>query len=197
MKKTLLIAFVAMLAATQAFAAAGSISIFSSSAAATCALQQPAVSTAAAYAIVHVGTDGATGSAFSAPIPPCAAGIIIVDVAQVPSYIGRLPDPAIPSQVGVSAGYGVGNCRTGPIHIADMIYKALTPIPGCCPWHVVANPALGVAGPVSYDCSVPIQQVNAGAGAGIISVNTGACSCSVDTKDSTWGAVKELFRQGI
>jgi hypothetical protein len=196
MKKSLLIALVALCAASTAFAVGGSIGIFTNATALDCALTQPAQFTTAQYTIVHTGTSGATGSGASAPIPPCAGGMIITDIPLVSVYLPADPTPgAVPSQVGFSAGYG--SCRVSPIAISNMFYQALSPVAGCCSWSVVANPALGVPGPISTDCSTPIQEEGAAGGTAIISTNPALCGCQVDTHESTWGGVKELFRKGI
>jgi hypothetical protein len=78
-----------------------------------------------------------------------------------------------------------------------MMYQALSPVVGCCPWTVVAHPGFGDPGPVSLDCGPPLSKEPAAGGAGILSTNTALCPCTVDTRESTWGALKELFRQGI
>lgn len=198
--KTLLTALAALLLASQAFAVGGSIGIYSNASAASCAIQQPAMSTYSWIAIVHTGSDGATGCAFSAPMPSCAGGVVIADQSWVHLYISSdmnpPPGPVVPSQTGASAGYG--ECFTGPVHVASMFYQAVSPVVGCCAWAVVANPFLGTPGPISTDCSEPyIQEEPANGGTAIISTNPTACPCNVGTQESTWGAVKELFRRGI
>ena len=88
MKKTLLIAFVALCAASTAFAqGGGSIGIFTSAAATDGSLQQPPINFTAQYTLVHTGMagPGATGSGAAAPIPPCAGGLIITDIAIAPT----------------------------------------------------------------------------------------------------------------
>jgi hypothetical protein len=199
MKRALLIIAVATLSVGsvgQTFAAGGSIGIFSSSLATDCALTQPAVGTSAQYAIVHVGATGSTGSEAAAPIPPCAAGTVITDIPVVPVYFASVGS-GTPSQVGFHAEYG--SCRTGAIHIVSMLYQALSPVIGCCAWRVVANPAVSPPppGPVSLDCGMPPIPEPAAGGTGVVSTNPVACSCSVPTKESTWGVVKELFRHEI
>ena len=196
MKKSLLIALVVLCAASTAFAEGGSIGIFASAAAGSCSLQQPALYSTIQYTIVHTGTGATTGSGAAAPIPPCAGGMVITDIPLVPVYLPADPTPgAVPSQVGFSAGYG--NCVSAPKPISNMFYQALSAVVGCCTWTVVANPALGVPGPISTDCSQPIQEEPALGGSAIISVNPALCPCNVDTHESTWGGVKELFRKGI
>jgi hypothetical protein len=204
MKRSLLITFVVMLAATQAFAAAGSLGVFNSLAATSCALANDGPAGPNPESLVyicHTGSDGTTGSGFKAVVPPCSGFIAIVDIAQVGVYLGAEPAPAIPSQVGASAGYG--GCRTGVVPIVQIFVSAIAPASGCCLWTVTANTALVDPNgdpwtvPNSTDCSSPIQDVAAAGGSGIVSANVATCPCNVDTKDSTWGGVKELFRQGI
>ena len=200
MKRSLLIAFVALCAASTAFAqeGGGSIGIFRSAAATDCSLTQPPLYNSTQYSIVHTGmaAPGATGSGAAAPVPPCGGGMVITDIPFVNVYLPGDPTPgAVPSQVGFSAGYG--GCFTGPKHISNMFYQALSPIVGCCLWTVVANPSLGVPGPISTDCSSPIQEEPAAGGSAFISLNAALCTCTVDAQESTWGGVKELFRRGI
>jgi len=89
MKRSLLITFVAICMAGSAFAAAGSIGVFSDLVGGSCTLTNdgpgPLVDSFA-Y-IVHTGSDGTTGCSFSAPIPICASGIVAVDIPQVPVYL--------------------------------------------------------------------------------------------------------------
>jgi hypothetical protein len=198
MKRSLLITFVAICMASSAFAAAGSIGVFSDLVGGSCTLTNdgpgPLVDSFA-Y-IVHTGSDGTTGCSFSAPIPICASGIVAVDIPQVPVYLGAQPAPAVPSQVGASAGYG--NCFSGPKAVAQMFVSWFAPAVGCCVWSVEANPALGFTTPTSTDCSTPIQEEGAAGGSAFVTATPGpGCSCTVDNTESTWGGVKELFRQGI
>ena len=193
MKKSLLIAFVVLCAASTAFAQAGSIGIFTSAAATDCALTQPGVNFTAQYTLVHTGTGGATGSGAAAPIPPCAGGLIITDIQIAPVYLSAVAgQPG--SQAGFSAGYG--SCRVGPIAIANMFYQALFPVTGCCVWAVTENTAIAST-PISTDCQTPIQEEPCAGGAAVLSTNPAVCTCSTPTHESTWGGVKELFRQGI
>jgi hypothetical protein len=105
MKKTLPITLIALFFASRALAVGGSIGIFSSSTATSCAIQQPSVNSSWYIAIVHTGTDGAAGSEFSAPMPACAGGVVIVDVPYVYLYVPYILGAPAPSQVGVFTGY--------------------------------------------------------------------------------------------
>jgi hypothetical protein len=199
MKRSLLITFVAICTASVAFAAPGSIGIFADLGAASCTLTNdgptgPLVESL--VYVVHTGSDGTTGCSFQALVPGCASLIAIVDVPQVPVYLGAQPAPAIPSQVGASAGYG--NCFQGVKPVTQIFVSSLAPAVGCCLWTVTANPALGFTTPTSTDCSTPIQEEGAAGGSAFITATPGpGCSCETPTAESTWGGVKELFRQGI
>ena len=187
-----------MLAATQAFALAGggSFGLFSSLAATDCALMNDGV-TNTSYYVIQTHTTGSTGGGYSAVIPPCAGFVHNMDVKgpTVSVYLGN-------SQMGASMGYG--GCRTGLIVVAQIVVTRTGPAVGCCAWTVGPNPLLvdpdgnPWTTPYSMDCSSPSQNETAAGGTGIISAGgAGQCACSVPNKENTWGAVKELFRQGI
>ncbi len=200
MKRLLLISLVALCWASTAFAVSGSIGIFADVNANQCALTNDGSGPApeSNVYVVHTGSDGTTGSGWAAPIPDCAGGpIFLADVAQPGVIIlGN-------SQTGASAAYG--GCRTnGTVPVAWILVRWMgAPAEGCCTWTVGPHPLLEDPDgnpwttPNSTNCATPIRDEAAAGGTAIISTNPALCPCNVDTHESTWGGVKELFRQGI
>lgn len=198
MKRLLLISLVALCWASTAFAVAGSIGVFADRNGASCAILNNGTSGDDVW-IVHTGSSGTTGSAWIATIPSCAGFVHLVDLPQFTVAIGN-------SQIGVSVGYG--DCLvTGSIAVTQLFVTRVTSAVGCCLFTVgphpdLIDPGTGVAytTPIENDCGSetgPVLDVPAAAGTGIVSANTALCPCNVDTHESTWGGVKELFRQGI
>lgn len=204
MKKSLLIALVALCMASTAFAEGGMIGIFADMEGTNCSVVLPAYGP---IYLVHIGSDGTTGSGGRALKPsPCAAGVIIAgDVGNFPTYVSNDPAGGLPSQTGWSIGYG--DCQTsGTVLIATLNVLGGT-ITGCCAWSVTEDERLeGPDGnpsttPISTDCTpnAIIETV-----VGLTSQTFTApstpedCPCSIiPVQESTWGGVKELFRKGI
>lgn len=184
MKRSLLIAFVAVLVASQAFAFGGSVGLFNSVAGVSCTIIPPATGTFQP-AIVHTGSDGTTGSQFQALVPACAGFVHLVDISLVSIILGN-------TQTGASAAYG--NCLAGSIPVATMFMSVIFPPVGCCNWTITRHPGFPEPTVVSGNCSVPIQNEVAGGGTAFVKVAAEPCNCLVDNEESTWGAVKELFR---
>ena len=184
MKRTLLIAFVAVLAASQAFAFGGSVGLFASSAGASCAILAGAVTQPT---ILHTNSDGTTGSQFAAPVPGCSGLLYLTDILIPQVKVGA-------TSTGLSVGYGA--CVTS-FNIGTIFTQQLVPPTGCCAWSVIAHPGFPDPTPISTNCATPVTEEPAGGGTAIVSANTGLCPCNVSTQESTWGGVKELFRSDI
>jgi len=191
MKRSLLIACIAVLAATNAFAFGGSVGVFENVAGASCTIIQPAANGTYQPAIVHTGFDQSTGCSFQALNPSCSGSVFLTDISLVGVYSGT-------SQIGASAGYGA--CvNGGPKGVATMFMQVLFDIPGqCCVWTVTRHPGLIPPTVISTDCSPVIQEEPAAGGTAFLrEAETTNCDCNVPTRESTWGGVKELFRTDI
>jgi hypothetical protein len=145
-------------------------------------------------AVVHKGHTGATASGFSNPLPPCANGLIwVADQPVVPVF---LPNDTLGSQGGVSAGYGT--CRSDAVHVTSILLQRISLLAGCCLWTVKPNLLLAPT-VISTDCSPnPVEEIANGTSAYVRPTGTtvATCPCNVPNEASTWGVIKELFRQG-
>jgi hypothetical protein len=182
MKRSLLIAFVAVLAASQALAFGGSVGVFTSVTATSCTIIPPA-SGSFQPVVVHTGSDGTTGSQFQALVPACAGFVHLVDISLVNIILGD-------TQQGASAAYG--SCKSGIIPVANMFVSVVFPPAGCCNWTVTRHPGFPEPTVISGTCSGGGEV--AGGGTAFVKTAAEPCNCLVDNQDSTWGAVKELFR---
>jgi hypothetical protein len=201
MKRSLLITLavlvaVVLAAAGPAFAIGGNIGIFVNNTAVNCAVMRGA--STSTYAIVHKNHDGSTGSAFSAPLPPCV-GTSMVWISDQPVVPIVLPNDTLGSQGGVSTAYG--QCRTDNVHVLSMLFNSVGVAPGfagCCLMTVKPNFLLS-PNVIHTDCSAnPVEEIANGTSANVrgTGVAVGACPCNIPNEASTWGVIKELFRSG-
>lgn len=192
MKRSLLITLAVLLAAGPAFAFGGNIGLFQNTLGTNCALMAAAGSTTAH--VVHKDHTGASASAFSALLPPCSGLFFVAD--QNPQGFIIIPNDTLGSQGGVSIGYG--SCFPGAVHVMSIVASKLGNTVGCCVWRIGPNL---LQGPTvqSTDCA-PVPMLEVANGTAVILRNTGqpvsSCPCNIDAEPSTWGVIKELFRQG-
>ncbi len=191
MKRSLLITFAVLLAAGPAFAFGGNIGLFQNTLGTNCALMQAAGSTTAH--VVHKDHTGTTGSSFSALLPSCAG---LTWLADLPQFAITVHNDTLGTQGGSSVGYGT--CFTAAVHVLSIQCLKTVNTTGCCVWRVGANLLLAPTAQ-SVDCAgVPVEEV--ANGTAVVLRATGqpvsSCPCNIDAEPSTWGVIKELFRQG-
>jgi len=139
--------------------------------------------------VVHVLTPGATACQFSAPLPGCwTNAIFLSDTAVFPVTIGS-------SQAGVAVGYGA--CLGSPIHVLTINVFSQTPITdpyACCGWPVLPDPNV-VSGKIEVvDCVNDLLYAD-GVMSYVVAGEGNQCEdCTTATEQSTWGAVKALYR---
>ncbi|MEE9268716.1 MAG: hypothetical protein V3V49_00485, partial [Candidatus Krumholzibacteria bacterium] len=131
--------------------------------------------------VVHTAPDGATASAFSAPMPACMVGA---------TYLSDTCPFLCPgnSQTGTSRAYG--GCLSGTIHVLTMSFFVQGTSEPCCAYPVLPHPELGLI--IVEDCDgnpIPAQ----GAAATVNGDATCPCQAPVPVEATTWGAVKALY----
>jgi hypothetical protein len=191
MKKSLLIAFVvAIFAATTASAqlpVGGSISAYADVTGGSCLITiSPGVVNT--FYVVHIppAGRGVTGATFSMPYPVCLTAV----VTMFPFAANGATPPGSDVQTGISIGYG--QCSTVPFMTGSQgFFPFGVPIGDCCLIQTQDAPNYAVA---ATDCGVPILDVPAQGGGGIINdATTPQCICNVADEDATWGGIKDLF----
>lgn len=197
MKRSLLITLAVLVAAGNAFAVGGNVGVFVNPTAVNCALLRGASTTT--IAVVHKNHTGSTAVGFSAPLPTCASASMLWIADQNPQGFVIIPNDTLGSQSGISVGYG--SCRVAgeATHVINMLFNAIgANLPGCCLYTVKPNLALS-PNVLSVDCSpVGIEEICNGTSGNLRPTGTVAstCPCNIPTEASTWGVIKELFRQG-
>ncbi len=182
MKKVVLLAVVALFAASLAFAQAGSVGVFADPLGMSCNVVEAPPLGLKMYYVVHVYTTGATAVQYRAKVPTCmTAAMWLSDTNMFPVSVGN-------SQIGFSTAYGM--CKVGPINtqIINVFGQGLTG--PCCRWVVDADPLLPSGLIEASDCVFVVMYPTGGQAM----VNpTGSCQCSIPTEDTTWGQVKALY----
>lgn len=121
--------------ATPAVAQSASVGIYSDVNGSVCSLSDNSPGLKNGYVVVRPGPQGVSGVQFAAPLPSCFTG----------SYVGDLGAPGTlavgNSQTGVSIA--VTNCSVYPTHVLTIQYYGLGTTPACCPYPVIADPAVG------------------------------------------------------
>jgi hypothetical protein len=194
MKRLLLITVAVLFVAGHAFAGGGNIGLFTNAAATNCAIVQGASTTTAV--VVHKNHTGSTGCGFSAPIPSCATSGLVWVADQNPQGFVIIPNDTLGSQSGISVGYG--SCRTDAVNVINILCNRVALLSGCCWWTVLPNHLLS-PNVLSVDCSpIPLEEIVTGSQANLRPTGTPAanCPCNIPNAASTWGVIKELFRQG-
>ncbi len=138
--------------------------------------------------VVHTAPDGATSSAFSAPMPACMVGATYLSDS---GGIG-CPGPLCPgnSQSGILVTYG-SVCLSGTVWILTVSFFVQGTTELCCEYPVLPHPDLGLTVGDCDDNPIPAQ-------GGVAVVNGDAtcpCRVPVPVEVTTWGAVKALYRE--
>ena len=133
--------------------------------------------------VVQTATTGASGAAFSAPLPACMTGAAwIGDTKPFGVSLGD-------SQTGLSVGYGA--CMTGPIHVATINLFASGTSASCCALTVVAHPSWEDIHTLDCDSNLRFGQ-------GLTSFVNGDATCScmslARVEETTWGKVKAMYQ---
>ena len=180
MKRVVFLAMAAVLAASMAFAQAGSVGVFGDNLGMNCNLLDVAPAGLKQYYVVHVNTTGATASQYRAKLPTCFTGVTYLsDTNMFGVTVGN-------SQTGVAVAYGM--CKVGNVHLQTISVFAMGLTGPCCRWIVDGDPIIGFI--KGTDCAFATFLPTGGQG--IINPN-GTCQCSVPTQDTTWGQVKALY----
>ena len=180
MKKVLSLAFGLVLCASLAFAQVGSIGLFADTGGTVCNIVEGPVGVPTTIFAVHVLTGGAIASEWAAPVPACYGGTYMNDTAVFGVTIGN-------SQTGVEIGYGM--CLVGPIHVLTLNLQNQANTPACCLWRVVPHPVNGLN---MVTCPPQSLRMPATGGAAIFNPDS-SCQCDVATRESTWGAIKNMY----
>jgi hypothetical protein len=189
MKRTLLLTFVALLAASQGFAQiGGSIGVYTNVSANNCLLPYGAT---ANYIVVHWNHTGVRAAQFAAPIPPCANFLFLSNSGATTwgVWLGN-------TNTGVSVGYAV--CQPGGTNIlvTDIFVLGQGEPTECCDWVVTEHPDFPQPTPIATSCEPGDPEYPA---AGRTSKHTNStdtipqCGCTIPTATSTWGEIKALF----
>jgi hypothetical protein len=193
MKKSLLIALVAVCAASTAFAqnvpVGGSISAYADMEGTNCLITIPSPPAVTTFYVVHIPAPGecVTGGTFAMPYPPCLTAV----VTMFPFAPNGATPPGTDVQTGISIGYGSN--QTNPFMSGSQgFFPFGVPLADCCLVSVQdGNAGFEVA---ATNCQVPILDVPAQGGGGVVNdVATPTCTCNVDNEESTWGGIKDLF----
>ena len=200
MTRPLLAVACVIFAATGASAQAGYIGIFSDPGGTDCGLVDAAPGLAIAY-VVHVNTPGATASQFRVASGDGFDCIWLGDQSLFPIIIGNSID-------GISIAYG--SCLSSPIHILSINYFC-SGLSATCSWlHICPDPLA----PTGFIEVVDCNQQKLIASGGVLWVNpdwitcgcwinasaskspsaSPVCTPPVPVRQSTWGAVKSLYR---
>ena len=185
MKRSLLIVFVALVAATTAFAqlpVGGSLSAYNDAEGLSCVIESGnAGNGITTIYIVHIPPAGlcVTGGTLRMVFPTCMSYVFDLGFSAAGPSVGTL-------QGGISIGYG--RQVTAPFVAGSQSLLSATFNPDCC--RLVVDLA------AATDCGTIIQDIPAQGGSGVAAAtgNPSNCTCDVDTQPSTWGGIKELFR---
>ncbi len=132
--------------------------------------------------VVHIATDGAIASEFSAPMPACMVGATYLSDSCPFLCTGN-------SQTGTSRGYGA--CLSGTIHVLTMSFFVQGTTELCCAYPVLPHPDFGLN---VFDCDnnpMPGQ-----ASAAVVNGDaTCPCQALVPVEATTWGAVKAFYHE--
>ncbi|UCG52169.1 MAG: hypothetical protein JSW58_01030 [Candidatus Latescibacterota bacterium] len=183
MKLASVIALVALLGAGAVFGQAGSIGLFSDTYGTNCSLYDQIPGLVSVYA-VHVSTSGATACQFRVEDGPGMNMMWLSDTAWG-IWIGCSHCPE-----GIAIPYGI--CLSSPIHVLTMGYFAQA-ISQDCSWIRVVPPETLPSGQIEmYDCDSNILYPTGGT---LIVNPTDDCQCDVPVDESTWGKIKEMYRE--
>ena len=120
--------------ASLAFAQVPTVGVFADPEGTDCNLLDQVPDVCTYHVVVDVGTAGATGVQFSAPVPQCAlpGGVLwIGDTPVFPVTLGN-------SQSGAVIGFG--DCLFDKIHVLTMNFLCNGLTPPCCEYPVLADP---------------------------------------------------------
>jgi len=133
--------------------------------------------------VVHVNTNGVTGSQFAAPMPSCMTGVTWVgDQLGHDLTIGN-------SQSGVAVVYGA--CLAAPIRVISIAYIGGGLSETCCRYPVIPHPQAHSGEIEVTDCVNNLLIGNGGEGV-VNPDNT--CTCgTVLVEECTWGRIKALY----
>ena len=146
--------------------------------------------------VFHHYTNAATGCRFKAPKPICMEAMYLGEAVTAPfTRRGN-------SQTGITISYGM--CLSSPIHVLTISFFVQGTTPNCCCYFILPDHAAVPHGIHVTDCSDPPQLMLAHTYIGIINPAMNQCSehtvpesCinySVPVENSTWGAIKSLYK---
>jgi len=182
MKKVLLLTVAMLVCASMAFAQGGSIGLFADPGGTDCNVMDTVFGLCNVY-VVHVNAPAVSAAEFGIDQPPC---VLASFLSYTPAMAVDIAfNAAFPLQ-GRSVGYG--GCLGTPVQVATLGYFCQLLTAPCCLQSVI--PHLGSGKIEAVDCSSNL--ISATGGAAIWNSNT-TCSCTVGTRESTWGGVKEMF----
>jgi len=140
--------------------------------------------------VVHHVWEEAAGVVFSAPPPGCSGLQWLADAIDPPMiYIGSTRD-------GIWISYS--GCRTGSVHVMDILTYSYSSPQGCCEWQVLYNAMEVEPWPFGYSCGENPEHLPAYGERSTITEDGNPvpnCFCyhSIPTEATTWGKVKAMY----
>lgn len=193
MKPFLLLVFLALMVPATAFSQAAQFALSSEANGPNCLVvdDQPGI------VVVHMFVENAgdvIAVQYAAPKPDCWAGATwIGDNMAFPVTIGdtQMNDPR-----GMSVAFG--QCLPSPVYLGSMTFQTSGAGAPCCEFDVIKvlldlHPE--IPGPIMVVCPNTNQVVGLSSGAVINAGPECGCNSVLPTEASTWGAVKQLYRQ--
>lgn len=179
------IASVAMMAALATCSPAsayefGSVGVYSDAVGGSCTVTD--VAGVVEVYVVLTGSDGAAQVAFAVRESEDLMMTYLdgPSVVHFPLVLGNL-------HTGIQVTFGA--CRTGPVHIATLVYDGSGTTSPCEAIRVVPHPGKGAV--EVWDCAQNRETAPRG-GMALVS-NDGGCVCDVATRTTTWGRIKSLY----
>ena len=195
------LACVALLSASGPAWSQGRIALMGSADGTVCSIQDAAPGIVEVHIFVF-DVVGLAAIQFAAPIPACWSGATwIGDTIDTQVVVGNTQDPVL----GVAIAWGdVAPCTSegggglnSPVHVGTMMFSASGQATPCCAYPIVkASGDLHpeVDGPIVVLCSNMMEVAGVGVEAVINPEPNCSCLTPVPIEETTWGAVKALYR---
>jgi len=185
MRNTVIAGVFGLICVVAAVARGDTIGVYSDNMGTSCNIIDNTTGMLSIY-VVHISTEGATASEFSAPKPDCMVGATYLSDTVAFFEVGN-------TQTGTSIPYGT--CRMGPTHAVTMIFFAHGTSEPCCLYPVLPDPHPSVGGEVLVeDCNG-----NTVAAVGLVATVNGNATCPcgypVPVEETTWGQLKAMFSE--
>jgi hypothetical protein len=142
--------------------------------------------------IVITDIDNVAGVQFWAPTPECWTGAVwMEDNIPYPTFIGDTQNDFWGLTI------GLGDCLNSPIYLGSMSFLTQGQGAPCCDYPILKANNDGypeIEGPIIAVCPEPLQVAGVTVDAIINPEPECACQLPVPVQETTWGAVKALYR---